>query len=464
MRRAPSFVLLPALALSGAQYAPAASAPTPAAAPRPNVLVIVTDDQAPMEALRVMPQTRRWFRKRGTRFPRAFVTTPLCCPSRASIFTGRYAHNHGVVDNHNALRLDQTTTVQRALRETGYFTALAGKFLNRWPTERPPPHFDRWASYSPLDLTRPYFDAEFNLDGQVREVRGYTTDFLARRSAAFLRWFDEQNDARPWLLYVTPFAPHGPHQPAPRHKRAPVPKWRPLPSAFEGDRSDKPPFLRARSVKVKTIKRIRKRQMRTLMAVDEMVGRLFRALGRLEERGNTLSFFLSDNGYTWGDHGWIDKRLAYTPSIKVPFLARWPGRLAAGGADPRFVTNVDIAPAILAVAGAPAPEPLDGRSLFAPGGRSRLFFEFHSDVEGPIPTWTSIRTARAQYVEYRDDRTGAVTFREYYDLVDDPHQLENLLADDDPSNDPSPDELAALRVQLARDARCEGTHGPFACP
>lgn len=460
MRRSAMVLLAAALALTAS--APATSRKPRAAAARPNVLLIVTDDQTPLDGLRVLPQTRRWFRRGGTRFPNAFVTTPLCCPSRGSIFTGRYAHNHRVLDNQQAFALDHDTTVQHALREAGYLTALTGKFFNGWPTELAPPNFDRWAMFSPLEFSAGYRDAWFNLDGQVRQIARYSTDVIAARSLGILRSFEAQ-DERPWLLVVMPFAPHGPHTPAKRHRKARVPRWRPAPNVFEADRSDKPAYVRGKAVKPGTIERVRRRSLQSLMAVDDLVGRVMRELRRLGE-ADTLAFFLSDNGYTQGDHGWIDKRLPYTSSIKIPLLMRWPGRVPAGEARPGFVTNVDLVPTILQAAGVPPVTEMDGRSLLGPVARDHLSLEYWTNAETTVPGWRAIRTPAVHYIEYPDDATGEIVFREYYDLVSDPYQLENLLGDADPSNDPPADEVAMLSNQIARDARCRGTEGPDACP
>jgi arylsulfatase A-like enzyme len=210
---------------------------------------------------------------------------------------------------------------------------------------------------------------------------------------------------------------------------------------------------------------IREGQFRTLMAVDDLVGRLMATLGSLRERERTLVFFLSDNGYFWGEHGLIDKRMPYTEGITVPFLARWPGHVAAGVEDRRFVSLVDVAPTVLAATGTrPHPGfPPDGRSLLDNWERDRTLVEYFH--EGPtLSTWASLVTAEYQYVEYYDEGEKQITFREYYDLNSDPFQLTNLLGDPNTSNDPEPSHLAALQAQLQHDRRCRGTSGPAACP
>jgi arylsulfatase A-like enzyme len=439
------------------------SSPPARAQPRPNILLIVTDDQRPEETLAVMRRTRRWLRRGGVRYVNAFVTTPLCCPSRASILTGQYAHNHGVRDNQKPLALDQDLTLQRYLREAGYRTALVGKYLNGWEPTRNPPHFDRWSLFSPLEFAHGYRNNPFNINGRMQTVKEYSTDFLARRARSVLRWF-ETDDVSPWLLMVWPFAPHGPFVVERQYAKAKVSRWVKNPAVLEADRTDKPDYLLTKNRSLRTAGHIRKSQLRMLMSVDDMVEGIRQQLGKLGERDRTLVVFMSDNGYTWGEHGWIDKRLPYTNSIKVPILIRWPGHLPGGVSDGRMVTNTDVAATLFDAAGVTPGHTVDGRSLLDAWQRERLFIEYWTNAESVVPTWRSIRTAAEQYIETYDEETGAVASREYYDLLNDPFQLTNLLGDADPSNDPSADKVALLSLQLERDRNCAGTTGPEACP
>lgn len=456
MRRAAA--LLVAFAALGLPAAPAV-APGRAAAVAddpPNILVILTDDQRASGTLGVMPQMRRWFRKGGTRYPNAYATTPVCCPSRASIFTGQYAHNHDVHTNKEGGHIDEDATVQRALRDAGYRTALLGKYLNGWPAERVPRHWDRWAMMAPPG----YRNARFNINGSIRRVRGYTTDFLARRASSFIRQFEQEG--APWFVTISVYAPHEPFTPAKKYRKTKVPKWKGNPATAERDRSDKPPYVRGKSKKLKDLRTIRQAQLRTLRSVDDLVARVFKTLGKVGAVQDTLAIFLSDHGFLWGEHGLKAKNYPYLPSIRLPLLMRWPGRVAAGAADRRLVANVDVAPTILHAAGAAPAEPMDGRSLLDPFARDRMFTE--AWPENFVPTWASILTGNVHYIEYHDNLTGEVTYREYYDLAQDPWELENLLGDADPSNDPPAGEVTALSLQVKRDRGCVGTSGPDACP
>jgi arylsulfatase A-like enzyme len=454
-----------ALFLAGSGYllSSGASVASAQAGERPNVLIFVTDDQRATDTMWVMPKTRRYFQRRGVSYPNAFAVTPLCCPSRATILTGRYAHNTGVKSNgpRGLAALEPRTLFPRLLQEAGYRTAMVGKVFNSWPAERRPPYFHRWATEA-----RPYVDPTFNVNGKVKRVAGYSTELVGRFARRFLRGF-EKNDAAPWFLYVTPRAPHYPWVPAARHRSRQVGPWPGNPAVFESDRSDKPPYVRKMSFSPAQGRTVRTGQLRLLMSVDDMIGRVFRTLRRLGEGRRTLALFISDNGYLWTEHhighsgsraG--EKRVPYTPSIHVPFFLRWPGHVSAGSQDRRLTGTVDIAPTVLDAAGV-APDragpPLDGRSVLSGATRRRLLLEFWR-VRG-TPTWASLRTRRYQYVEYF--RKGRRVFREYYDLVRDPWQLRNLLNDGDPGNDP---DVAAISRQLRDDRLCAGTAGATACP
>ena len=427
---------------------------------RPNVLIILTDDQR-IESMGPMRRTRALFKRGGTDFVNAYATTPLCCPSRASILTGRYAHNHGVRTNADAPELDPETTIQRYLGDAGYRTGIVGKYLNSW--KGPPSHFEQWHTFENVSK---YKGARFNSNGVVRKVKKYSTDYIADRARGLIRQF-ELTDSKPWFIVVSTWAPHTPAQAAKRHRNSKVGKWAGNPAVFEADRSDKPAYVQAKSAGFKGGRRLRERQLRTLKAVDELVERVFRTMTSLGEADNTLAFFLSDNGIMWAEHGMKSKTTPYTSAIKVPFFVRWPGRVAQNVLDPRIAATIDITPTIMEAAGIePDPEyPLDGRSLLDGTARDRILLELTGgNNQIDAPTWASTLTPAYQYIEYYDDITGAVTFREYYDLVNDPHQLENLLADADPENDPPLDEQSALRVGLARDRSCAGTEGAQPCP
>jgi len=422
---------------------------------RPNVLIFITDDQR-ADTLGVMTKTRRWFEAQGVRFDNAYATTPVCCPSRASIMTGRYAHNHKVKTNGLTERLVQRSTLQRYLQDAGYLSGIAGKYLNRWRGD--PPYFDAWTTF--VTKRAGYYGATYNVGGSIRRERTYSTDFIASEAVRFLRGFETQ-DARPWLLYVTPFAPHAPQEPARRHARVPVRQWNASPSVVERDRTDKPHWILTKGdlgPHYSRVRTLREGQIRTLRAADDLVDKVMRSLGTLGEGGQTMAFFLSDNGFLWGEHGLKQKQAPYTPSVRIPFLFRWPGRVPAGRTVKRPVATIDIVPTVFDAAGVtPDPQyPVDGLHLLR-SSRDRILLEFYRRQKKRVPTWASIRTQSYQYTEWYGQDAHTIQFREFYRLRSDPWQLQNSLADSDPANDPSTQTLADLTVDLARARRCSGT-------
>ena len=424
------------------------------ASARPNVLLIMTDDQRADGTMEVMPQTRQWFETGGTRFSRFFATTPLCCPSRASVFSGRYTHNHGVTTNDSATVLDQNFTIQAYLKAAGYKTGIFGKYMNAWNLLRPPPFFDdgaiTTASYSPIRV---------NENGVVKVVTQYATSYIRDNAVRFIQ-DSESQDATPWFLALWTTAPHAPFTPDTTYQNAAVPPASPNPAQLETDRLDKPPHVQASSVDAATTEAERVAQLRTLMSVDDMVQTVFQTLQATGEDTDTLAIFTSDNGYQWGDHGERAKGDAYDAAVRVPMYMRWPGQVLTGATDGRLAANIDLAPTIAdAVGGIAPPVPMDGRSLLDPlQNRSRLLTENEPAGVRSDPIWSALRTATSLYVEYYDSTARErIVHREYYDLLADPFELENLLADGNTANDPN---TAALSAQLAADRGCSAASCP----
>jgi arylsulfatase A-like enzyme len=437
------FVIPAAIAAALPAHAALAQAPA-----KPNILVVMTDDQRADGTLRVMPRTRRLIGGHGTTFREAHATTPQCCPSRASFFTGLYMHNHGVFDNAVPERLDQASTVQRALRARGYRTAIFGKYLNSWI--RNPPHFGTWS------ITEGGFDeAVWNLGGRIRTVRRYTTDLISDHAVRFLR-AAEQRDRRPWLAWLTPSAPHVPSTPARRHRGASLPRFPATPAMREDDTADKPRFLDNARGHGELIATARDDGRRSLMAVDELVGRVMAELRRLEERRHTLVVFTSDNGLMLGEHGGVyGKDLPYAASTRIPLLVRRPGLAGPRRISRRLVTNLDVTATLFDVAG--VRRQTDGRSLLGDWRHGALFLEHAesrtTDGRQVFPAWRSLRTRAHRYAEYRDEG-GRLLFREHYDLERDPWELDNVAASLAPAR------ARSLSRRLRRLARCSGRTCP----
>lgn len=413
---------------------------------RPNIMLIVTDDQRDLMA--AMPHTMQSFATEGRRYTNAYATTPLCCPSRASIFTGRYAHNHGVQHNGLYPELAYGDMLQAKLQEQGYRTGIFGKYLNAWPRTEAPPNFDAYAISA-----NGYRDREWNVNGEIGVVPGYNTDIIGDKAIDFIQ--DGRGSDQPWMMVVTPYAPHEPFEPEPLYAQTDAPPYKPSPAMTEADRSDKPYWVRKQSrAYAGDGEIIREKQSRTLRSVDDMVYRIMSALRRTGQE-NTIAVFMSDNGFLWGEHGVVSKTFPYSKSVKVPMFIRWPGMIEGGTSDRRLTANIDLTPTFLSVVGVPADD-RDGRNLFDPAwSRSRIHLEYWCNVAA-CNRWASTRTKTYQYIEhYRAD--GTVKFREYYDLVNDRWQLQNYLHDGLRRNNP---DVAPLTAQLNADRTCVNA----ACP
>ncbi len=443
--------LVAAATVAGVPYSTTSDAEAQSVDDRPNIMIIVTDDQR--EGLDNMPRTRHFFAKQGRTYSNAYVTTPQCCPSRGSIMTGRYAHNHSIRDNYTApTEFPFADTLQARLQDEGYTTGLVGKFLNGWPNDKLPPNFDFVATQK-----AGYRNSMWNINGLMTSIDGYNTDTVGDKAVDFIE--ANRTSPKPWMMFVAPFAPHSPYSSEPAYRSIPVADIPPTPAAQEADRSDKPPFIQQANVAYQPTGALAlRKQQRTLRSVDDMVTRLGSELRRNGEE-NTIAVFISDNGYLMGEHGFMGKKVPYTEAVKVPLYIRWPGVIPARTVDDRIVANIDLMPTLLHAAGASIndPDDVDGRPLLdETWTRERILLEFDGCGSDACRRWASTRTPAYQYVEHYDG-DGAVTFREYYDLAKDPWQLRNLFHDSSSKNNPA---VAPLRAQLAADLACVGQ----ACP
>lgn len=413
----------------------------------PNILIILTDDQR--DGMRFLPEVTRFFGAEGTRFSRGFTNTPLCCPARATLMTGQYPHNHRVVGNSDWEALKQENTLQHDLQAAGYKTALFGKYLNHFPVATTgPPGFDRFAVFHTGGKDSGYYrGGTWNIDGTVRTVDRYTSHVLQNKGARFIRESTEE----PWLMILSVPAPHSPYTAERRYESAPVPRWSGNPAVWETDRSDKPPWITRFEWDLNKGRVIRRKQLRTLLSVNDMVGEVTAALRETGQAENTLAFFTTDNGYLWGEHGMLGKPSPYMQTIRVPFYARWPGRFGAGEVADHLVSHIDITATAYAAAGVTPEHELDGYSLLGPHRRDRLLTEMMHTGKG-IPVWTSLLTVTGDhYIEYLQGED--VLYRELYELATDPWELENVAT-------ARPEKLGQLSPLLTVDRRCSGSTCP----
>jgi arylsulfatase A-like enzyme len=450
---------------------------------RPSVVLVVADDLE-LAGTGRMPRLRSLVAGRGLTFTRAFASTPVCCPSRASMLTGQYAHNHGILSNLDAGgscferfrdRGQEASTLATWLRGAGYRTGRVGKYLNWYPGVRRgadptyvPPGWDEWYGLFSSRGTDTYYNYFVNENRRIaaygRREEDYATDVLRARAVEFVR----RDDERPFFLWLSPQAPHLPATPAPRHEGALAGLLAPrTPSFNEEDMSDKPawfqdpvrlPLLTARDVA--GVDALYRDRLRTMLAVDEMVADVIAALEQTGRLDSTYVIFTSDNGFLLGQHRFPrGKGTVHEPSVRVPLLVRGPG-VPAGARRDHLALNVDLAPTIAELAGAPAPGSFDGRSLAGLLGadppaverfRSEVLLELphglRDDPEEP-PGWVGLRTPDLLYAEY------ATGEQELYDLRDDPDQVESL------HGRASPALLRGLAARLDQIRLCRGP----ACP
>ena len=419
---------------------------------KPNVIIINTDDQR-ADTLQFLPKINQWLMDAGTTFTKGYVSTPSCCPSRASLMSGRYVHNNGQLQQQNP-GFDLNLTTQRYLRDAGYFTGHSGKFLHWLPLSQVAPHWDRWTYFR-----GGYENVWMNFDNVTQQSQGYSTTITFDRGIDYINDFEQRDDSKPFYLHLTPVAPHSPSTPEPTHANDVVPPMELTPANNETNRTDKPPFVRNRNNTTPGQQDTRTAMIRTLKSVDDQVDRLMRELEAKGELDNTMIIYTSDNGYMWGEHNLNSKFLPYTKSVQVPFVIRWPGHVPAGAIDARLVTHIDVLPTILAAAGVTQNQvSLDGKDILSGYNRQQAFTEYYYDTGNGnnIPTWAAIQTDQYMYVEYYglSNATTGVTFREYYSMVNDPYQLQNLLGDNIAANDP---DVATLSAQLAAAKSCAGT-------
>jgi arylsulfatase A-like enzyme len=407
---------------------------TAAAAPaRPNVLLIVADDMR-VDGLQAMPTIQK-LAAQGVTFSRAMVTTPLCCPSRASILTGQLAHHHGVLTNEAPLggvgAFDPTSTIATWLQGAGVRTGLIGRYLNQYDSLTIPPGWEHWFAFQQNDEQMGIYNDYHVNDNGVRRYFGadeddYSTRVLGREARAFLA---EQRE-RPFFLLLTPRAPHSPARPdqedAGRYKSADLPV---AGSYDEADVSDKPAWVREngrlKQREIEEIEGLRRRQLEALVGLDREIGEIVDVLQADGRLATTWIIFTSDNGIVLGEHRLdVGKSCPYEACVNVPMVVVPPGGLQVGRTDDRLVANIDLAPTIAAIMGTTADASVDGMSwlplLDGPDAAWRDEIVLEQWRDEPEKRWSGIRTPTHKFVRYDNGD------EELYDLVTDPDELQNL--------------------------------------
>lgn len=466
--------------------------------PRPNILFVMTDDQHAQQMscaghpILKTPNMDR-LANEGVRFENAFCTNSLCAPGRASILTGCYSHVHGIRGNSEKSDAIEAInpglpTFPRLLHAAGYRTGLFGK----WHIRQDPVGFDEWKILPGQGV---YSDPEFIHNGERRQETGYATDITTDFALDFLR----SNGDQPFCMVYQHKAPHRPFTPAPRHATLfddiewPKPETydddyatRPLAKEAEdmkfeislaGDYNDLPKGLSAKQKKDWIFQRFVKDHYRAVYGVDENLGQILDYLDAAGLAEDTAIIYTTDNGYFLGEHGWYDKRFMYEPSLRIPFLMRYPRLPVKGHVEDRMVLNIDVAPTILDLAGIAVPEQMQGESVLPllqgnppDDWRSSIFYAYYDNswamkdlppeqrtdpsfqyfTAHRVSPHRGVRTARYKLIEYYKEDG----YWELFDLQEDPNELKNLYSE------PGNDELKAeLTAELRRLREYYGENG-----
>jgi arylsulfatase A-like enzyme len=463
-----------------------------AAAPRPNILFIMSDDHAAQaisaygSKVNQTPNLDR-LAAGGIRFDNCFCLNSICAPSRATILTGKYSHLNGVP---NFNRFDGTQpTVAKYLQKAGYYTAMIGK----WHLESDPTGFDRWCV---LPGQGAYFDPAFLEPGGRRVIKGYATDIITDLTIETLK---QRPADKPFFLMCHHKAPHRAWEPDAKHKamfankQIPEPanlrdnydtrtdaireceqkvfsdmtrrdlkleppaeltgparnRWLSVkPTQVELEVGGKKQTLTGEALNAWKYQRYMQDYLACVQSVDDNVGRLLDFLDQSGLATNTVVVYTSDQGFFLGEHGLYDKRFMYEESLRMPFLVRWPGTIKPGTVQTELAINADFAPTFLALAGETVPADMQGRSL-APllkgehpaDWRTSFYYRYYHDPgDHNTRAHFGLRTRTHKLIYFWTKNQW-----EMYDLAKDPGEMRNL------AGDPAHKELLAqLKTELRR--------------
>jgi N-acetylglucosamine-6-sulfatase len=419
---------------------------------QPSIIFILVDDHR-FDAMGFMghsyletPNLDRMARE-GLHFSHAMVTTSLCSPSRASILTGLYTHNHRVADNYNPVN-PELIFFPEYLQEAGYSTAFIGKWHMGGESDDPQRGFDYWLSFKGqgtywadgrgTSRVVPQTTSDgFNLNGKRVPQKGYITDELSDYA---LKWLETQTAENPFFLYLSHKAVHSDFVAADRHTGRYKGKAYPLPATAQLIENKPMWLINQRNSRHGAefgynlpdfdLTTYHQRYCETLLSVDENLGRIMEWVEESDFSDNTLVVYMGDNGFHFGEQGLIDKRTAYEASIRVPLLIWWPGKIKHAGKIDALVANIDLAPTFIDLAGLPVPETMDGES-FKPliegretPWREEILYEYYWERNYPYtPTMHALISSRYKFIRYH----GIWDLNEFYDLETDPEEKVNLI-------------------------------------
>jgi arylsulfatase A-like enzyme len=485
-RAKPAIWLVMAVCLTATSCAAIGARPEggPSIDGRPNVVFVLTDDLS-MNLVQYMPNVLG-LEKAGTTFGNYTVTDSLCCPSRSSIFSGKFPHDTGVFTNTGAdggfnvfhSRGEENNTFATALQRAGYRTAMMGKYLNGYKPVNPlggdqpyvPPG---WTEWDVAGNGYPEYNYNLNENHQVQHYGhtpdDYLTSVLSGKASDFITSSAEAH--APFLLEVATFAPHAPYTPAPQDVDAFPALGAPRGPSFDTLPTAPPPWLANRAPlsaqQQSRIDTIFRKRVQDVQSVDRMIGSLESTLAKAGVANDTDIVFSSDNGYHLGEYRLpAGKMTAFDTDVHVPLVVAGP-HIAPGRAVSDPVQNIDLCPTFEELGGAAVPADIDSHSLVPllagrteADWRTASLTEHHGPDTDPAdpdspgkaganpPTYNALRTITYTYVEYQDGS------KEYYDRTNDPDELHNIVAQLPPAR------LADLHNALTATTNC---HGQAAC-